>query len=118
MDGFVKEYEKGEVRISTLSEELYSLELGEHMVRFSHLFDEFFLVADDPVYTDPLRSVLPNNLSDRQLGSVNTRYLANGKLLRKGNHETAYANTDLARVLWQNIVYIIGSSMGLSEYEL
>ena len=118
LDGFVKEYEKGEVRINTISEEWYSLELGNHMVNFAHLFDEFLLIADDPVYTDPLRSVLPENFSDRQLGSLNSKYLANGKLLRKGNEETSYVGTDLVCVQWQKIWYIIGASMGLSLYEL
>ena len=88
------------------------------MASFSHLFDEFYLVADDPVYVDQLRSVLPKELSEMQLGSFTHKYLANGKLLRKGNDETAFAGTDLANVLWQNIWYIIGASMGLSHYEL
>ena len=118
LDGLVTEYEKGEVRINTIPHEWYSLELGNHMVCYSHLFDEFFLVADDPVYTEPLRSVLPSELTNRLFGTSNLKYLSNGKLLRKGNEETAYAGTDLARVLWQNIWYIIGASMGLSLYEL
>ena len=118
LDGYVKEYDKGEVRINTISEEWYSLELGNHMVAFSHLFDEFFLVADDPVYREPMRAVLPKEFTSRRLGSFESEYLANGKLLRKGNDETAFAGTDLARVLWQNIWYIIGASRGLELHEM
>ncbi|WP_048767576.1 endonuclease domain-containing protein [Oligella urethralis] len=117
LDGYVKEYDKGEVRINTISEKWYSLELGSHMVAFSHLFDEFFLVADDPVYREPMRAVLPKELTPRRFGSFESEYLANGKLLRKGNEETAFAGTDLARVLWQNIWYIIGASRGLELHE-
>jgi len=118
LDGLVKEYERGEVRINTISDEWYTLELGQHMVAFSHLFDEFYLVADDPVYIHPLRAVLPQELSTRQIGSITHEYLANGKLLRKNNDQTAFAGTDLVEVLWQNICYPIGSAMGLSLYEL
>ena len=118
LNGLVREYEKGEVRINTVCGEWYTLELGEHMVAFSHLFDEFYLVADDPVYVLPLRSVLPQELSTRHIGSFKHKYLSNAKLLRKNNHETAFAGTDLAQVLWQNIWYPIGSAMGLSLHEL
>lgn len=118
LDGYIKEYDKGEVRINTVSDKWYSFELGNHMVAFSHLFDEFFLVADDPVYLEPLRAVLPKEFTPRKIGSLEYLYLANGKLLRKGNEETAYAGTDLARVLWQDIWYAIGSSLGLQLYEM
>ncbi len=118
LDGFVKEYKKGEVKINTISEKWYTLELGNHLVSYSHLFDEFYLLADDPVYVEPLRSVLPEEFSERHLGSYTHKYLANAKLLRKGNSETSFSGTDLASVLWQNIWYIIGSSMGLELSEL
>ncbi|MBL4837287.1 MAG: DUF559 domain-containing protein [Kordiimonadaceae bacterium] len=118
LDGFVKEYSKGEIRINTISAELYSLELGEHMKSYSHLFDEFFLIADDPVYIEPLRSVLPKEFSERNMGNYTHHYLANGKLLRKGNDETSFVGTDLAHVQWQDVWYIIGASMGLSLHEL
>jgi len=118
LEGYKKEYENGEVRINTISEEWYSLELGNHMEAFSHLFDEFILVADDPVYIKPLRAVLPEKLSSRKIGTFESEYLANGKLLRKGNEETAYVGTDLARVLWQDIRYVIGASLGLQLYEM
>lgn len=118
LDGFIKEYEKGEVRINTFSDEWYSLELGAHMKSYSHLFDEFILIADDPVYIEPLRSVLPATLSERQLGSHKSLYLANGKLLRHGNEDTSYIGSELVYVLWQRVWYIIGASMGLSLYEM
>lgn len=118
LDGYVKEYDKGEVRINLMEDELYSLELGSHMQSFSHLFDEFFLVADDPVYVHPLRSVLPEEFAEERLGAYTLKYLANGKLLRLGNHETSFAGSDLAHVRWQDVYYAIGSSMGLSLYEL
>lgn len=118
LDGFIKEYEKGEVRINTFSDEWYSLELGAHMKSYSHLFDEFILIADDPVYIEPLRSVLPATLSERQLGSHKSLYLANGKLLRNGNEDTSYIGSELVYVLWQRVWYIIGASMGLSLYEM
>jgi very-short-patch-repair endonuclease len=118
LDGYVKEYDRGEVRINTISDERYSLELGNHMVAFSHLFDEFFLVADDPIYREPMRAVLPKDLTLRRLGSCESAYLSNGKLLRKGNEETSFAGTDLARVMWQDIWYIIGASRGLQLHEM
>ena len=118
VNGYVREYGKGEVRINILSDNLYSLELGDHMCAFSHLFDDFYLMADDSVYVYPLRSVLPEEFSESQLGSHVFKHLANGKLLRKGNDETSFAGTDLAYVRWQNVWYIIGSSMGLELYEL
>lgn len=118
LDGYINEYDKGEVRINTISAEWYSLELGNHMVAFSHLFDQFFLVADDPVYREPMRAVLPKEFTPRRLGTFESAYLANGKLLRKGNEETAFAGTDLARVLWQDIWYIIGASRGLELHEM
>jgi hypothetical protein len=118
LEGTIKEYEKGEVRINIVPEEWYTIELGEHMVNFSHLFDDFYLVADDPVYIEPLRSVLPEEFSEEQLGEHAFRYLSGGKLLRKGNDETAFAGTDLAHVRWQDVCYPIGASMGLETYEL
>lgn len=118
LDGYVREYGKGEIRINVLSDVYYSLELGDHMCAFSHLFDDFYLMADDPVYVPPLRSVLPEEFSENQYGSHVFKYLANGKLLRKGNYETSFAGTDLAYVRWQDVWYIIGSSMGLELYEL
>jgi hypothetical protein len=117
-DNHVSEYEKGEIRINTISEELYSSELATHMTSFSHLFDEFYLIGDDQIYLNPLRSVLPKEFSERKIGSFTYKHLAKGKLLRKCNAETAFAGTDLAMVLWQDIWYIIGASMGLQPYEL
>lgn len=118
LDGSIKEYDKGEIRINTISERLYSIELGHHLTSYAHLFDDFYLIADDSVYVAPLRAVLPKEFSIVQAGSYTHEYLANGKLLRRGNNETSYVGTDLAQVLWQDIWYIIGSSMGLSLYEL
>jgi very-short-patch-repair endonuclease len=118
LNGLVKEFDQGEIRINTIGNKWYSLELGDHMKRFAHLFDEFCLVADDPIYIEPFRAVLPKEFSDRKLGSFTHQYLANGKLLRRGNDETAYASTELAQVLWQNIWYPIGASLGLSLHEL
>ena len=118
LEGVIKEYEKGEVRINIFSNELYSLELGEHMMRFSHFFDDFYLVADDPVYINPLRSVLPKEFSEEKLGAHTFKFLSNGKLLRKCNDETAFAGTDLIHVRWQDIWYPIGASMGLELNEL
>jgi len=118
LDGMVAEYEKGEVRVNTIPEEWYTLELGKHIVSFSHLFDEFYLVGDDPVYVEPLRSVLPQELSEEKIGNYSHMYLSNGKLLRKNNNETSFAGTDLARVRWQDVWHPIATAMGLSLYEL
>ncbi len=76
------------------------------------------LVADDPVYVEPLRSVLPEKFSEEKLGEYAFKYLSGGKLLRKGNDETAFVGTDLAHVRWQDVWYPIGASMGLETYEL
>ena len=118
LEGSVKEYEKGEVRISIFPDDWYTLELGEHMVGFSHLFDDFYLIADDPVYIHPLRSVLPKELTEERRGEHSFKHLSNGKLLRKGNDETSFAGTDLAYVRWQDIFYPIGVAMGLEPHEL
>ncbi len=103
LNGFAKEFSAGEVRINTVSEEMYSLELGEHMVSYSHLYDQFLVVADDPVYIAPLLHVLPNS---------------SGKLLRRGNHNTRYAGTDLVKYHWQDIYYPIGHAFGLELHEM
>ena len=103
LDGITKEFRNGEVRINTISEEMYSLELGEHMVSYAHLYDQFLVVADDPVYIKPLLQVLPNS---------------SGKLLRKGNHETSYMGTDLIKYQWQDIYYPISHAFGLKLYEM
>ncbi|WP_339493077.1 endonuclease domain-containing protein [Pseudomonas sp. EA_15y_Pfl2_R67] len=114
----VLDYEKGEVRFTTLVSEQYSLDLGDHMRSYAHLFDQFILIADDPVYVEPLRSVLPQQLSERTVGSITHQFLGNAKLLRLGNDETSLIPNDLNRVLWQNVWYAIGSAMGLEMYEL
>lgn len=117
-DGQITEYDKGEVRINVVAHDLHSAELGVHMESYAHLFDEFFLVADDPIYVLPFRSVLPSKLSDRILGGQNLEFLAGGKLLRMGNEETAFVGTDLAKVCWQDVWYPIGTAMGLDPCEL
>ncbi len=118
LNSTVMDYEKGEIRFNTLMSDLYSFDLGEHLEDFSHLFDEFMVVADDPIYTAPIRAVLPNELSERTVGTYTHKYLANAKLLRLGNEETSFAGTELAYVLWQNIWYVIGTALGLEDYEL
>jgi len=118
LDGRTTEFEKGEVRINVVADELYSCELGIHMESYAHLFDEFFLVADDPIYILPFTSVLPATLSGDVFGDQNFELLAGGKLLRKGNDETCFAGTDLAKVRWQDVWYPIGTAMGLQLYEL
>ncbi|MCT2399083.1 endonuclease domain-containing protein [Novosphingobium mangrovi (ex Huang et al. 2023)] len=118
LDGQTTEYDKGEVRINVLAHDLYSVELGVHMENYAHLFDEFYLVADDPIYVLPLRSVLSVKSSDRVLDGQNYELLEGGKLLRKGNDETSFVGTDLARVRWQNVWYPIGAAMGLASFEL
>jgi hypothetical protein len=69
------------VAFQTISEKWYSLELGNHLKSFAHFFDEFYLIADDPVYIDPLRTVLPKEFSEIQLGSFSHKRLTNRKLL-------------------------------------
>lgn len=118
LDNTTKEYERGEISISLVKNELYSLILGEHMKNFSHLFDEFMLVGDDVVYIEPFRSVLHPTFTTDIVGSLEFKYLANGKLLRRGNEDTSYVYSDLVRVRWQRLYYIIGASMGLSLYEM
>ena len=118
LDGKSQEYEKGEIKINLIQSEMYVYELSEHLTSFSHLFDEFYLVADDPAYIDPMSSVLNKDMTEKKPDSLTNKYLANGKLLRKGNHETSFSGTELARVKWQDISYAIGSAMGLNFYEL
>lgn len=118
LDTTTHEYERGEIKINTVSEEWYSLELGEHMVSYAHLFDEFLVLADDPVYIQPLLSILPSEMTSEKFGSYVFQYIGNVKLLRRGNHETSYLGTDLVKVKWQNIWYVIGASMGLNLYEM
>jgi hypothetical protein len=118
LDGYIKEYDRGEVRVNLVPDQCYARALSEHLLNFSHLFDEFYLIADDPVYVTPFRSALPKELSEVKMGAFTYKHLANGKLLRKGNYETAFAGTDLAYVKWQDIWYAIGSSMGLHLHEL
>ncbi len=118
LDSEVLEYEKGEVKFTALASEFYSIDLGEHMQGYAHLFDEFILIADDPVYVDPLIAVLPHQLSQRAVGDFTHEYLANGKLLRLGNEETSFIPGNLNRVLWQDVGYAIGSAMGLHFHEL
>lgn len=113
-----KRIEKGEVKFTALASEFYSIDLGEHMQGYAHLFDEFILIADDPVYVDPLIAVLPHQLSQRAVGDFTHEYLANGKLLRLGNEETSFIPGNLNRVLWQDVGYAIGSAMGLHFHEL
>lgn len=117
-DNYVKDYEKGEVRLNVMAAPLYALELGDHLRSFCHLFDEFYLIADDPVYVEPMRAVLPREFTQIEMGSYVHNRLSNGKLLRKGNDETAFAGTDLAHVQWQDVCYAIGTSMGLGPHEL
>ncbi|MGJ8581083.1 MAG: endonuclease domain-containing protein [Psychromonas sp.] len=118
LDSTVIHYAKGEVKVNTMSEEWYSLELGNHMVRFAHLFDDFLVMADDRVYGAPLLRVLPSEMSIEKFGDIEFSYIGNGKLLRRGNHETTYVGSDLVRVKWQNIWYPLGASMGLSPHEM
>lgn len=118
LDGKIQEYAKGEMRINTVADEWYSLELGNHLANYSHLFDDFMLVADDPVYIAPFQSILPKETSKGVIGPYSFDYYSNAKILRKNNDETAFAGTELAKVRWQNIWYIIGVSLGLELHEL
>ncbi|URL13302.1 DUF559 domain-containing protein [Pantoea ananatis] len=118
LDKKTKEYKNGEIRISLVQDELYSSKLGEHMVNFAHLFDEFMLVGDDIVYIDPFRSVLPREFTFHKLGKHEFKTLENGKLLRRDNDNTSYVGSDLAHVRWQDFYYIIGASMGLDKHEM
>ena len=118
IDGLVMDYEKGEIRVNTIADEFYSIELGSHLVGFSHLFDEFYLVADDPVYVTPLQSVISLDRGSLQLGACTFKPISNAKLLRKSNKETSFSGTDLAYVRWQDIWYPIGTAMGLMPFEL
>ena len=103
LNGLTKDFSKGEVRINTISDVYFSVVLAEHMASFAHLYDQFLVVADDLIYVESLLEVLPN---------------ASGKLLRKGNHETAYLGTDLVKYHWQDIYYSIGHVFGLELYEM
>ncbi|MDF9618393.1 DUF559 domain-containing protein [Pseudomonas entomophila] len=118
LNSTVMDYDKGEIRFSTMPSDLYSIDLGEHLEDFSHLFDEFMVAADDPIYRDSIRAVLPKELSEMTIGTFTHKYLANAKLLRLGNEETSFAGTELAYVLWQDIWYVIGAALGLEVYEL
>jgi very-short-patch-repair endonuclease len=114
LNGVVQEYEKGEIKINMISDDMYSLELGEHMVSYSHLFDDFLVIADDPVYIHPLLEVLPSEMTTDNGYS----HFGNCKLLRKGNEETSYLGTNLVKVKWQKLWYVIANSMGLDLHEM
>lgn len=103
LDGSVCEYEKGEVRINAIYNPLYATELCEHFSSYTHLFDDFFIVADDPAYIVDLLELFA---------------LKNGKLLRRGNYETCYHGTELLKVRWQDIYYIICDAIGLKLNEM
>ncbi|MGF6369782.1 very-short-patch-repair endonuclease [Paraburkholderia sp. RAU6.4a] len=118
LNNFIKEYDRGEVRINTLSTDLYTADLGDHMQSFAHLYDEFFLIADDPIYAAPFLSVLPEKPFQEKLGKHTFEYIGNGKLLRLGNDETSYVGTDLVKVKWQDVWYSLGTALGLEVYEL
>lgn len=118
LDGSTRDFDRGEIRINLNADPLYSIALGEHLQSFAHFFDQFLLVADDHVYVEPMRFVLPAHAVEAKLGALSHKSLPNGKLLRKGNDETAFAGTDLAIVPWQDIWYALGASMGLSPREL
>ncbi len=118
LDGELAEYSKGEIRFNIISDELYSAELSDHMENCSHLYNDYYLVADDPIYIHSLRSVLSKELTEIQLGTYTTKILTGGKLLRKSNDETSFIEADLAQVRWQNIWYPIAASMGLHLHEM
>lgn len=103
LNGLERQFEKGEVRINTQCEPLYSEALCEHLLSYSHLYDDFLIMADDCAYITSLLNIFPEG---------------NGKLLRRGNHETAYLGTDLVMVRWQNIYYPIGHALGLELHEM
>ncbi|RON57994.1 hypothetical protein BK665_02625 [Pseudomonas frederiksbergensis] len=118
LNATILEYDKGEIKFSILASEFYSMDLGEHLESFAHFFDEFMVIADDPIYRDPIRAVLPAKITEKTVGAYTHKYLANAKLLRLGNDETSFAGTELAYVRWQDIFYPIGFALGLSRYEL
>ncbi|EHW7084039.1 endonuclease domain-containing protein [Klebsiella aerogenes] len=112
LEGYSKDYDKGEVRINTFSTDFPSFDLCDHMLDFSHLFDHFLVVADDPVYAGFLEQILNEYDSEKK------RFISNGKLLRMGNHETSYIGTELVKARWQNIYYPIGASLGFELHEM
>ncbi|OAN61062.1 hypothetical protein A8B79_06205 [Balneola sp. EhC07] len=118
INGNVKEYEKGEIRINTIPDDLYSVVLGEHLESYSHFFDEFLIVADDTIYIEPLRQVLSSVIAKETTGSHNHYYIPNCKLLRKGNEDTNFKNTELVKVKWQRLSCPLGASFGLSLNEM
>ena len=117
LDGTITESEKAEIRISLNPSEMYSLELGDHLMSFSHLFDEFYFIADDVVYLDLLSDLFPAREGEDSL-RIGSAGLPWWKILRKENDETAFANTFLASIPWQNVWYPIGAAMGLEVHEL
>ncbi|MGD1807117.1 hypothetical protein ACP6PL_17010 [Dapis sp. BLCC M126] len=54
------------------------------------------------------------------LSCVASKYILinNGKLLRRGNHETRFIGTELVNFRWQNIYYPIGYAFKLSLDEM
>ncbi len=103
LDGTTRDYPKGDVRINVIYDPLYSYVLGEHAASYTHLFDDFYLVADDPIYIAPFEEIFT---------------ACDGKLLRWGNERTNFSGTNLARVRWQRFYYPIGSAMGLELHEM
>lgn len=115
LEGSSIEYDQCEVKVTTLADEFYSIEMGDHMMAYSHLFDEFLLVADDPVYVAPLLEVVPSEYAKNNRGF---EFIQSAKLLRRGNEATSYAGTELARVRWQNIWYVVGATLGLELHQM
>ena len=103
LDGMVREFQKGEVRINVMPDEDHLCELGQHLVSYSHLYDQFILAADDKKCIEPATKVV---------------FLSNSKIIRKNNRETNYLGTELVRRFWQNVWYIIGHTLGLSVHEM
>jgi hypothetical protein len=103
LDEAVRDFPRGEVRFSLQRETLYSVALSERLAAFTHLYDDVSVVADDSVYCPALLELAGN---------------VNAKLIRKANYETSFRGTDLVRVRWQDIDYVIGSAMGLEGHEM
>jgi len=103
LNGKVFEYQKGEIRINTVFDAVYSAGLCEHLIAYTDLYDEFFLIGDDPMYEISLSELAPP---------------ANTKLIRMNSWTTNYSDPGLNHVRWQDIHYIIASTYGLDISEM
>lgn len=103
LDGVARDFATGDLRFNVVRSEFWHAELIEHLESYSHLYDDISMVGDDRAYIGPLLHLLTPD---------------NGKLIRRSSEKTAYRDTDLMLVRWQDIHYVICGAAGLEPHEM